>query len=76
MKCPRCHRDISEPVISREMAALRYMIGMGWLFGGLMQDERWKTDPELVQWLQNGWIEMHPKLGFRITPLGHSVCNA
>lgn len=73
MRCPHCHRDFISPV---SLWALNYMVGKGWLFKGTLDQNKWKSDAELVDWLHKGWIEMHPKHGFRITPTGEEVVTA
>ncbi len=46
------------------------MTGKGWLWGGLLPGDRWKTDAEVVEWLNMGWIRMDPDKGFEITKKG------
>lgn len=75
MKCPHCHKDFTPPAPPEDLFALKYMVTKGWLFAGTLADEKWKTDRELVSWLERRWIEMHPQLGFRITPAGRVACQ-
>lgn len=75
MKCPHCHKDFTPRVPHTSLWELKYMIGKGWLFRGTLERDAWRTDKDLVQWLERGWIEMHPELGFRITKEGADACQ-
>ncbi len=61
--------------ITSPLWALRYMIGHQWLWVGTLRDDLWKKDPELVRWLEKGWVEMDSQLGFRITKEGVLACQ-
>ena len=55
------------------MPGLSYMVGKGWLFKLIAADDKWKADPELVEWYRRGWIEHRSELGFRITAKGEQA---
>ncbi len=71
MKCPHCNKEIPPP--PRNLLELKMMIGKGWLWGGLLPDDRWKSDEEVVDWLRLGWIQMDPAKGFMITRAGENA---
>lgn len=87
-QCPHCGCHIklavvpprpvykSKPDAQQWKHELRYMIGKGWLFSGTLVDEKWKTDPDLTDWLRRGWVEIDHDQGFRITPLGEAAAES
>lgn len=78
MKCPHCGHIISSPKLSSPgwVLYLRYMIDKGWLFQGTLADDKWKTDPGFVTFVERGWVEMDRAKGFRITSKGIDACAA
>ena len=58
------------------MAELQMMAkNGGWLFGTIARNGTWKTDNDLVAWLDKGLVELDEKRGFRITPAGRAACQ-
>jgi hypothetical protein len=43
------------------------------IFGGLLKDEKWRSDATIVEFLEKSWIRI-VKDGFVITPKGRNAC--
>lgn len=76
MKCTHCHQDFEPPITRMALPGLTYMVDKGCLFKLIAADDKWKSDPELVEWLSKGWIEHQPSKGFRITTAGERAINS
>lgn len=67
--CSKCNSHIEVPLWKSELRAMAKQSAK-WFFQGLIKDEAWRSDQELVLWLAKGWIEYDPRQGFRITEQG------
>lgn len=73
MKCPRCGY-CDESSSPRWMWTLRYMARQREpLFGGLLPEDRYRSDNELCRFLAEGWVEIVPEKGFKVTSKGRRV---